>query len=250
MLNSIPKSGTHLLLDLFRNIEEYTYSGLFLSHIHHGKVELSLSDRIDEIRRYKGGLYFGAHLPYSENDATHVKQTRLKHILLIRDPRDMLVSQLFHAKDRPTNRLNRYLSKLNDDYSRLEALIYGIESSVLGLNAISHQNYVEYLASFLDWHKREKGILTIKFEDLVGIKGGSDKARQQQTVGAILDYIGLGSAYPERRMKRVLEAINRKKKTNTMRKGKIGGWKYTFDKSSTSLIGQSLHHIAQEMGYS
>lgn len=218
LLNSIPKSGTHLLERLINSMPSLYRSGHFISHVHHGIVEQSLNDNRRVLIRLPNKAVISTHMPFSALDRDLLADLHFKHVLLLRDPRALAVSQYFHAIKRPTNRLHQSLSSTTKEQA-LWKLINGFEFNYLG------RSYVQppldkYFSSFCRW--LDTGAHLIKFEDIVGSRGGGCDQRQFNAVVGLASYLGLEIT------DEYAEMVGRQsfsEKANTYRTGHISEWK-------------------------
>src|SRR4051794_1215414 len=104
--NSIPKAGTHLLRKCL-----YLFPELFDAGVH---LDISLQiDTIDELlRKMPGGGIATAHLLYQREYAEVLKRRECKTILIIRDPRDIVISFVHHVMKTDHHYLYRYFHNL------------------------------------------------------------------------------------------------------------------------------------------
>lgn len=206
-LLTVPKSGTHLLGKLLTSIG---YPKKLMGPPH--------------------------HVTYVDSKITSFAPTK-KNILLVRDCRDTLVSLVFHvdrlcqgALIEPNNpdyrdrcpMAKEWLSKSFD-----EKLMHAIRSD-------DSVGYTFVWASLDQWHAAKNlipklvstphEIILIKFEDLIGSKGGGSDLKQEQTIKKIVDFVGKNVTAKE------IHALQEELfgGTLTFRKGQIGDWKNHF----------------------
>lgn len=217
LFNSIPKSGTHLLERLINSLPHLYKSGHFVSHIHHGIVEQSLNDNHRILMRSPKHAVISTHMPFSAVDRDLLRNLHFKHVLLLRDPRSLAVSQYFHAIKRPTNRLHQSLISATKEQA-LWRLINGFEFSYLGRTYVQPP-LDDYFSSFCSW--MGVGAHLIKFEDIVGSRGGGCDQRQFDAVVGLASYLELELADEQ------AEVVGRQsfsEKANTYRAGHISEW--------------------------
>ena len=96
----------------------------------------------------------------------------------------MAISMINHSRTRPLHHAHRYLfKKLHNDSERLHAVIEGYDNdfgSLIGPNSMYD--------SMLQW-KNQSTNLTIKFEDLVGQKGGGTLEKQIKAIRSIIAHL-------------------------------------------------------------
>lgn len=243
LANSLPKSGTHLLSRCLNLMPGLTFSGYFISYVHHNTVRQNLAGKEQALARVGRGCYVGAHTPYSDCDLAVVERLGYRHVVLIRDPRDVLVSQLLFLMRRPTNRFHAYFQALPDDDTRLMALMHGVpDGAVDGMIGLPSSG--EEFCRFAAWGQH--GALILRFEDLIGERGGGDHARQLAAIGSLAEFIGVelppaGAAYIAGQL------FNRN--ANTFRKGAIGDWRNYFTPAHIAAFKAMAGQALVEQGY-
>ncbi len=229
LVNSIPKSGTNLLTRC-----------LYLD----GSLHRRMKRTIFQIGRKKLRIYIGrlksnqflvAHLHYSEEYERLLKEYGIKNILMIRDPRDILLSKLVYIKNDRGHYLFDYVKRLND--TELLNLLLNGDDIVIGLH--------DEIERFLQW-TNSKDCLVVKYEELVGENGGGDYITQREAVDRIYKYIGkkLRSNELNYIARKLYSAASR-----TFNKGKIGNWAHNVDAEQAEYITNSLTNVAEVLGY-
>src|SRR5947209_8789423 len=182
---SIPKSGTHLLERalclhpaLYRKLVP-TISGANVGRFG-GLSSLA--------RRIRPGQVVVSHLRHSEQDERTLSDAGVRGLFMVRNPRDLVVSQIHYVTKRTDHRLHALFSALPDPRARLRKAILGDQAA--GLPSIA-----ERLAYFEGW--LGSGLLLVRFEDLVGSSGGGDEARQRDLLRSVFGHLGV-DAGPER----------------------------------------------------
>lgn len=106
------------------------------------------------------------HVPWSPTMDRLLQQHGYKHIVITRDPRDVVIS-LVHYVSRPSHNLYADFMRLAED-ERVPFVITGGYAPISG----RHVAGVEALfRSVMDW-KQSKNCLMVQFENLIGEKGG------------------------------------------------------------------------------
>jgi hypothetical protein len=241
LLNSIPKAGTHLLEKVVLQFPGYRNSGFFYSHVHHGTQEQTLSEKSGILRLVGNDFFVGAHMPYSPQDAETLSRLLYKHVLLVRDPRSVVVSQYFHALKRKTNRVHeRIASQTKTD--GLWDVIRGIpgSGSFIGLAPI-----VDYYKSYCEWLSSD--VHLVRFESLVGEKGGGSGREQREAIFSLGRYLGT-----ELSEHAIIEIAARvfDEQANTFRSGQIGEWRQHLNGAQAEYIEKGLESELVLLGYS
>jgi sulfotransferase 6B1 len=85
----------------------------------------------------------------------------------------------------------------------------------------------------------------VKFEDLVGPRGGGSAEAQRRTVGRVACHVGLE---PDERMMRTVEE-NIFGVSKTFRKGQVGGWREEFSEEHGRAAREIAGPLLVELGY-
>lgn len=124
IVNSIPKSGTHLLMQIARALPGTRYYGSFLAQ----QPSLTLRHRsqreIDAgLARLVPGEVIGTHLHYTAQTASMLRQVNAVHLMIIRDPLDVLLSEAHYLRSMARfHRMHREFKGLDESQARQLAL--------------------------------------------------------------------------------------------------------------------------------
>jgi sulfotransferase 6B1 len=241
--NSKPKSGSHLLLQIlngFTQIMPYKYVDSdpirTIEKKGRRKTEIEILDELEQIPR--GVIGWGYVEPSPENVAFLSKPDRVNYFVY-RDPRDMLVSQVFFATDRNEDHgMHEYYKSLPDFGERLKVAITGIDRDGLYMVSVK-QRY----ATVFEWLE-QPNVMSIRFEDLIN--------RRDATLDAMLDEIeSIGYKIPtprEKALSMLVEAIQ-PKKSHTFRSGKTGDWREHFTEEHKKLFRDIAGDLLVRLGY-
>lgn len=169
LMNSLPKSGTNLLE---RVVQQIPYM--------HRRITPTLDDWSGEnrnvvrkIQTLKKGEFMTAHLPAHAQLMELTCQLKIKTLFMVRDPRDIVVSHFNYVltidKSHPSH---SYFKSLPNDEARLSAVINGVEGIVQPIWKV-----LDVCQSWLD----AEGVLVVKFEDLIGSKGGGQRSKSARS---------------------------------------------------------------------
>ena len=87
--------------------------------------------------------------------------------------------------------------------------------------------------------------MLVKFEDLVGTKGGGSAEAQRLAVERVAEHLGVG--VDEATMRAVEEGLFGAGRT--FRKGQIGGWREEFSAEHARAVEEVLGSLLVELGY-
>jgi len=234
LMNSFPKAGTNMLeralerFPLLRNAGKRTLRGW----------EGIDSSTAQHIRGIKRGQFWSAHLPSHPEVLSIVKEEGIKVLFMIRDPRDIAVSFVKYVTSIDlTHRAHEYFISLHDDDERLMAIIKGVDNVVSPLS--------EALSKFEGWLEKDRA-LVVRFEDLVGEKGGGAQDTQRSCVAAIADHLDI--AMTNESLDHICENIY-STKTLTFRKGRRGGWREMFKPRHVAAFKERAGDVLVKYGY-
>lgn len=236
VLNSLPKSGTHLLESLFFQLPYMRHCGKKTLKI---QTQDPIEPKIKVLNKLKNGHFLLAHMQYHDMVLDRLLYNDLKLIQLVRDPRDVLLSHLNYIENMDkTQKSHEYIKRFTTREDKIKAMIEG-KPHVL-------EPYPEVLDKFGDWLSKDQ-VLCIKFEDLIGPKGGGSQNRQLEAVESICDFISINVN------KDKLSTISEKvysPKSSTFNKGKIGNWKHTLNRNEKDWLNKAIQKQLLDYGYS
>jgi sulfotransferase 6B1 len=193
------------------------------------------------LSRIPDGCFVNAHCIYTPELAELFRGQRMKTVCLLRDPRDLAVSQMHYLKHNPPKNFfgHEAFMALPSDHERLLVCIRGGELGGRKLQSLD-QRYRQ----FLGW-EQDEGAVMVKFEDLVGPRGGGSAEAQRRAVEWVAAHVGI--SVNERTMRLVEEnlfGVGR-----TFRKGQIGGWQEEFSEEHERAVKEVAGPLLVELGY-
>ena len=124
------------------------------------------------------------------------------------------------------------------------ASIQGIEGKDLSDN-ISSLSLADHIKGYLPWINRPD-CLVVRFEDLVGVRGGGNDIYQVNIVSKIVKYLGLSISDKIIR-EQALEIFN--PGSRTFVNGKIGAWKDVMEEKHKLVIAKEMNDVLIKLGY-
>ena len=241
--NSKPKSGSHLLLQIlngFTQIMPYKYVEADPIRMIEKKGRRRTEEEIlNELKQTPQGVIgWGYVEPSPENVAFLCKPDRVNYFIY-RDPRDMLVSQVFFATDmNEEHGMHEYYKSLPNFGERLKVAITGIDQDGPYMVGVK-QRY----ASVFEW-REQPDVMCIRFEDLIN--------NRDATLDAMLDEIeSIGYKIPTSREKALFILVQaiQPRKSHTFRSGKTGGWREHFTEEHKKLFKDLTGDLLVRLGY-
>jgi hypothetical protein len=247
--NSVPKSGTYLLLelikmtDVFKDIHYQAYSNYINKVGHDGSLENPRSiPALMWAAALKPGTMCASHAEYCPILENHFLSSKNhKMITMIRDPRDLAISWVdFVYHSEAFLRMRAWHAVLRQaGEQRFQSDAEKIASSIDNLPGSGLLRYAAWVHS--------PACLTIRFEDLYGeLTGASDETSAVSALGQICDYL----AIPRRAKSGFVAALGRGL-TSSGRADKIGIYKRRMNKSHLEQLRKpEFQKLVTEFGYS
>jgi hypothetical protein len=242
MVNSFPKSGTHLLWGIASALPRTRDYGAFVasvpSIVHRARDESATGRRLSAVAP---GEIVRAHMWFDESVSKLVDEKNALHLFIYRDLRDVVVSEANYLSDMaPWHALHGAYAKAGDLSARVMLSIRGIDLPEEGLSEPDVGRRFEPYAAWL----RMPGVVAVRFEDLVG-----------DGLGDVLDRIG--TAYAERatlafdhaRFVRDAQRLMGSGRSHTFRRGERGGWRDVFTDEHRAAMKAVAGDLLVELGY-
>ncbi|HHZ88053.1 MAG TPA: hypothetical protein EYM99_10240 [Alphaproteobacteria bacterium] len=237
--NSIPKGGTHVLTRCLSLFPDLSYS-----FIHYTKGNPDLLAIQNVLGKTGKGRFSAAHLWWNEPCAKLFAQKAVRSIVMVRDPRDLIISGIHYILKRKSHHWHRYFNSLPNFDAQILAYIEGVDAShsdaSMALNNIQ-SSFDHYLA----WDQEPFNIL-IKFEDLIGPNGGGEASLQLEQVRKISQHLNFDLS------DHVLQRIAHNtfySKSVTFRKGSAGEWQKHFNDEHKDAFKNTAPELLTSLGY-
>ncbi|WP_420645353.1 sulfotransferase domain-containing protein [Candidatus Leptofilum sp.] len=231
---SIPKSGTHLL-ERALCLHPQLYRKL-LRTLHEQNID-SLNILDMHLSKMKSGEIIVSHLNFTPERLRVIEARKIQSLFVIRDPRDIVVSQAFYVPKNTQHYLHDVFKSRTSTKERIQLAIEGYPKGGLPSMGQRMQHYSGWLHS---------SDLIIRFEDLIGEVGGGDSKRQYYTLRSLYDLIQLPTN--DEWISYVIKNLF-SSSSPTFRKGQIGQWKYHFDDELKAIFKQTVGNELIHYGY-
>ena len=241
--NSKPKSGSHLLLQIlngFTQIMPYQYVNADpIRTIEKEGRRKTNEEVLGELKSVPQGVIGWGYIEATPENVAFLCQPNRVNYFVYRDPRDMLVSQVFFATDmHEEHGMHEYYSSMPDFGERLKVAITGIDRD--GLHMVSVKQRYDGVFQWLE----QKNVMCLRFEDLID--------NRDATLNAMLNAVErTGYRIPtprETALPILIEAIQ-PKRSHTFRSGKTGGWKQYFTDEHKKLFNEVAADLLINLGY-
>lgn len=267
LINSVEKSGTHLAAKLvesigFIGISVHLQEGLY--QLQNGKGNLSGWSELAGCKSYCNpqvlqqsttrtlarilqGQYVQGHLSYNSVLKKYLRSKKFKLIMMIRDPRDVVLSWLTHQSSRPDLAPSfscfYYYNSFSSMSEKISAAIKGLPQSNIGRNSYV-PSILEIFDTKIDWLAVED-VCAIKYEEIVGSRGGGCDKLQMNCLMRLCAYLGV--SFHESEL--VSMARNIYGGSLTFNKGKVGSWRDVFTSEHRDLFKQVTGDLLIRTGY-
>jgi len=224
---TVPKSGTYLTAKAIRGLTGISIGGTPMNHS-------SFSKRFVESHPH---IKTTVHLmPQLEalKEISHAKK-----ILVIRDPRDVIVSATYWLEK------NDWYSHTVDHTRFYQADFEGRITYMIDFpKKYAVYSIKGFFERALTWFDRSD-VLIVRFEDLIGPNGGGSSERQLATLRALCHYLEVD--VEEERIQHIARTLWGR--GGTFRKGKVGSWREVFTPYQKMLCKSTMGDLLIALGY-
>ena len=259
LVNSLPKSGTNLLTSILELFPSLRFQQLTLNRNlrWHPLNLLPSADRclvgVDQpvwvtgrtlrhvLKKAGPSTYCSGHLPHSPVLESALLDLTIKTAVVLRDPRDVVVSQIFHVMQRKSHFLHSHFSSLPSDRERLMVAIAGIQDHRGRQIATGIR---EKLLMMSPWFSTSEAQIFF-FEELVGEAGGGSREAQEAAILRLAELVGI--ALTTRKVREI--GASAFGTGSTFRSGRTGGWRQHFDDEIKTLFKEEAGSLLIDLGY-
>jgi hypothetical protein len=275
-INSLPKSGTHLLAktaELFGYREHFDPKNLddpervtpiFFNYrevkgalaqqngsAHSPSAEEAIYvgtltpvyARVQDFRRWfealAPGRYVLGHVGYAPGLGPLLRECGVAHLFIIRDPQAVLASLLSFILDTRGMPRPHFLEadfRQMSPAQRLDLLLEGGHAPIADVHVTP---FAQVYQTMLGW-QRDPDCLVVTFEDLVGPQGGGTVERQMATGEKIAKHLGIPFDSIAQRLGEIYSPASR-----TFREGQVNGWQDALDAASLDKLRRYCEPLLQ-----
>mgnify|MGYP001030143225 CR=1 FL=1 len=241
LVNSFPKSGTHLIIQIIEALPGVRDWANFLASTPSFTLkETSSATMARRVNQLASGEMAGGHLFHSEEANNAALKARLLHYFIYRDPRDIIVSEVNYL-----TKMNRW-HRLHKTFRGFENINDGYRYSIVGepnQSKFYYPNIAERFARYEPWISNSS-VVPLKFEDL---RGPEALIWVRHIVKA--HWSASAESYDlEVAVLKCYENID-PKRSHTFSQGKSGGWKSAFDEELKDLFKEVAGDLLIRLGY-
>lgn len=264
VVNGFPKGGTNLVASVLDLLGMQQVPGAIASSLLFGRytivrkalwgcgsghpvivgidfpVAVKESRVIQMVKRLLPGNYIAAHSGYSDHLYSIFIHGGLKIIQVIRDPRDIVASHAVYCATQKNHPLYSYYASISAKQRLAFSIQGGHTPQGYFLESIGER------ARSVDGWIGKPNVFTVRFEDLVGEKGGGSDTIQYETIKTLIDFLGIDAN--ENVVTTICQTVWGRE-GRTFRKGVIGNWRSVFSADLIKLFNASARDITQKWGY-
>lgn len=220
--NAKPKSGSHLLLQIlngFTRIMPYRYvdAGPVRTITKDGRRRTE-AEILSDLKAIPRGVIGWGYVDAAPGIASFLTSDGRVNFFIYRDPRDLLVSQVFFATEMyEEHGMHDFYNSLPDFSERLKVAITGVDRD--GLYMVNVKQRYEGVFRWLE----QENVMCLRYEDLIN--------HREATLASMLDEVektGYKIPTPREDALSILVEAIQPRKSHTFRSGKTGSWKEFF----------------------
>jgi len=239
LVNSFPKSGTHLLTQVIETLPNTRNYHRFITNSTSFKfIERSEKKLKNILNKTLPQEMITGHLKYTDNINKHLKDNNFISLYIYRDPRDIVISEAFYLSN-----MNRW-HKMSKEFNQLNTLDEKILLAIEGSNYVdNYPNINSRFMPFKQWIEDEF-TFSIKYEDLVS----ENKEKILQDLVQFINRKQEIKFDSNLLIINILKNIN-PEKSHTFREGGTGKWKKYFTEEHKKSFKKIAGELLIELGY-
>ncbi len=191
---------------------------------------------IEELKEAPGDFYM-VHLYPEVELARFFDPKQFAKIVLIRDPKDVMISFLHHIAEK-----KKWVYSPQFDHQKFVSLSF--DEKLRETLLFHYPNPLSCLPYAVAWMS-DPSVFVCRFEDLVGEKGGGTASAQQTTLLALASFIG--HPIESKRAAEIGNALFGE--TWTFRAGQIGSGEKVYNTENKLLFQKLVQGMMKDLGY-
>lgn len=243
-INSFPKSGTHLLYQVFENFPELKKYETFIATTPSiSKKMRTQKNTINLLNKIVNGELVRGHLFFDPQYLKVIEAKKITIYFIYRDPRDVVISEAHYLTNmNKWHRLHKYFKSLNSLEEQIDFSIFGndfLKTNILYDNISTRFNFYK---GWID----SNYVYSLKYEDLIS-------SLQQEVINDLIEFYLSNPNYHTNEnsnnlLSVSLDSIN-PKKSHTFREGGSQKWKKYFTESNIYNFKKVAGNLLIELGY-
>jgi hypothetical protein len=250
LVTTIPKSGSHLLIKALRNFRELKRRPIVLGPY------LATNAYYEPIKNMAYNRFAWGHVGAEKMSLQLARDLDMVVIVMLRDPRDVVLSYVDHVYRLKPHILKNYYNSLPDDLARLKATIQGVphdaylrDPKLAEMGVYNrHPGFSDIgtvCRSYLAWLEY-RDIHMVHFEDMIGEKGRGSRDQQLEEVKKLISFLNL--KYTEDQAEHICSRVY-DHKSPTFNLGIQARWKSVFTEEIKNIFKEVASTELIRMGY-
>ena len=242
LVNSFPKSGTHLLYQIFWELEcTNDFKSFIASHGSRNKSENTTHDTNYKITSLLDGELVRSHIFYDNSTSKLLIDKNFINYFIYRDPRDVVISESNYLYN-----MNRF-HILHKHYKNIDNLNDRINFSIMGNDFYdtkhTYRNIKDRFNKYYGW-LADENCFCVKYENLIG-------ESKNETIKSILEFFIERSNIKNdinKLMDKSIKSIN-PAKSHTFNTGGQAKWKIFFNDENKEIFKKYAGDLLINLGY-
>lgn len=180
------------------------------------------------------------HLPHSSASAKIISEERVKMLLILRDPRDVIVSHANYIAKKSSHYMHNLYRNLSEK-DRIMTSIKGVSASNSHPRMVNIRDKIQGVVAWMN----HPSTYTTFFEKLIGPQGNGSRSAQVSELKTIMEHLGLQIS--NQQLSAVASEIFGG--TRTFRQGVNGRWKQFLDDEHKQTCKDLIGDFLIEFGY-
>ena len=263
IVNSFPKSGTHLLGKLtqllgFSEMPVMLLNNQYLDFRIKGDwdswlpikqsnlTNIQNPKRVEQLTlisltRLRNGQAVTSHISCRPDHRAIIQKRKIKHLFIVRDLRDVVISQMRYRMSLNAHshlpKWYYYLNALQTDQDRIETVLNGRDRFL--------EPYTRHLDYGWKWVE-DPNVHVVRYEDLIGPNGGSTVEAQLEAVRKVCIYLEIDRSPND------INSISGQLwggNTRTMNVGRSNYWQEYFNDQIRQIFSEKYRSYQEALGY-
>lgn len=233
VVNSLPKSGTHLLMQIVSALPNTRHYGSFIAQTPSLTLKERNSAEIEmRVSKIAPGEILGAHLYHNIATSEYLKKKNALHLFVHRDPRDVLLSEAHYLAH-----MNRW-HKMHRTFAALPGMEEQVRLAITGNGTNFYPDSRARIGAYLGW-TTNKDCLVFRYEDLI-----DPKKRNLEIDRIIAAFILRGGMVKDStQMRENLLSTIIPQRSHTYHKGGAFRWRREMSKANQDLCAERFFEM-------
>ncbi len=241
LVNSFPKSGTHLLTQIAEALPNTRDYGTFWASMpSYTFRECSVDVMCSALTKLVPGELVLSHLFYEPAFKEVLTSKNTVHYFIYRDPRDIVISEAHYLSTMTKwHRLHPYFKALPSTEAQISLAINGASAHI----PYDYPNIALRFRRYMGWLK-EPRVLSLRFEDLVS-------AHRDDHISKIINFYCQHTHQLDIVSRLIQNAVDNidPQRSHTFRSGKSGGWRDVLTPTHKEQLKEVAGQLLIELGY-